>query len=294
MISKKPLLARELTKLSDIIFEKTGFRLKDYLIAQAFTRSSYSKRFGGGSNENLEYIGDTVFGYHVVKKLYDYYGTIQPNDVWYYYSFRGHEKDFTVLKSRIVSNESLAAIIREWDVARYLLVGPGDAENEVDKQEKILADLLEAIIGAIAVQAKWDQAILEQVVAKILPIEDMIMQYEKENDRRPAFSADNAVTTLKEMAEREECEPPQYTFAGPDRLGRTPNGDPRWACRVVIPCSGIIHTVFAHSKKDAKKYAAYLALCFLYNVPNEYGPNKRLPIWGFDGEKLLPNPPCDF
>lgn len=294
MKTEKPLYTNEIETIRSTIAEKTGFYLKPYLIEQAFTRSSYSKRYGGGSNENLEYVGDTVLGYNVVKKLYEYYGTIHADDEDCYYTFRSHEKDFTELKSRIVSNKTLAAIIDEWDLCKFLIVGPSDIANRVDKQEKIKADLLEAIIGAITVQAKWDQEVLERVVARILPIEEMVLQYEKERYREPKFSADNAVSTLKEMAEREECDFPEYRITGPEYLGYTESNAPRWSCSVTVSCWGISIVVFAHSKKDAKKYAAYLALCTRFELPNEYGPSKRLSIWGFDGEKLIPNPQIAF
>lgn len=294
MKTRKPLSTHERRAICNTIFEKTGFRLKDYLIEQSFTRSSYAKRFGGASNENLEYVGDTILGYHVVKKLYEYYGTLHADDECCYYTFRSHERDFTALKSMIVSNKSLAAIMDEWDLSQYLIVGQCDIENEVDKQEKIKADLFEAIIGAIAVQVRWNEEILEKIISKTLPIEEMIMKYESEQYRLPQFSADNAVSTLKEMAEHEECDPPQYDIVGPNRLGYTGNGDPRWNCNICIPCWGISLGVTAHSKRDAKKYAAYLALCNRFELPNEYGPSKQFVCWGFDGKKLFPNPSLDF
>ncbi|MBQ9544556.1 MAG: hypothetical protein IJV00_05470, partial [Clostridia bacterium] len=86
---------------------------------------------------------------------------------------------------------------------------------------------------------------------------------------------------------------PIYEISGPDRLGHTKNGDPRWICRITIPCWGIGLGVQARSKKDAKKYAAYLALCSRFELLNEYGSNKNCSWWGFDGKRLIPNPPID-
>ena len=294
MRTKKPLRSQELRALGTILYDKTGWVLKKYLIEQAFTRSSYSKRFGGGSNENLEFIGDTILGYHVVYRLYNHYGTIHSDEDGCYYSFRAHEKDFTALKSTIVSNRTLAAIIDGWDVCQYLIVGQSDIDNEVDKQEKIKADLFEAIIGAYAVQVKWDQAIMDGIISKILPIEDYILNYEKTQYRMPEFSLDNAVSTLKEHAEAEYCSFPKYEYSGPDTLGYNQDGNPRWCCHCTVQNKGIMKTVFAHSKKDAKKAASYLALCDLLELPNEYGPSKSLSCWGFDGKKLILNPPMDF
>ena len=294
MKTRKPLYSRELRAISTKLNEKTGYTLKPYLIEQAFTRSSYARRYGGGSNENLEYIGDTILGYHIVRQLYNHYGTIHSDEDERIYTFRAHEKDFTALKSIIVSNHTLAAIIDDWEVAQYLIVGQSDIDNEVDKQEKIKADLFEAIIGAYAVQVKWDQDIMDKIISNILPLEQFILDYEKTQYRLPQFNVENAVSTLKELAEHERCSFPVYEISGPDKLGYNKDGKPKWACSCVVRNYGINKLVYAHSKKDAKKYASYLVLCDMFDLSNEYGPSKMLPVWGFDGEKLILNPPFDF
>lgn len=294
MKTTKSFSSRELETIRSTIFERTGFWLKDYLIEQAFTRSSYSKRYGGGSNENLEYVGDTIIGYHVVKKLYEHYGAFHRDESGGYYTFRSHEKDFTELKSNIVNNSLFAEIIEDWNLAQYLVVGKCDIDNEVDKEEKIKADLFEAIIGAIAVQVDWNPEILEHVISKVLPIEEIILQYENERYRPPEFSAENAINTLKEMAEHEKCDFPQYKITGPDLMGYNKNGEPRWFCNCSVANWGIIISVTAHSKKDAKKFAAYLVLCNHFELQNEYGKNKQCIFWGYDGKRLFPNPPSDF
>ena len=294
MKTKKPLLLRELKSIRLILLNKTGYKLQDYLIEQAFTRSSYSKRYGGGSNENLEYIGDTILGYHVVHRLYDHYGVIHTDEKECIYTFRAHEKDFTALKSKIVSNHTLAAIIDEWDLCQYLIVGQSDIDNEVDKQEKIKADLFEAIIGAYAVQYKWDQKVMEDIISRVLPIEQFILDYEKTQYRLPIFNADNAVSTLKELAEHEQCSYPVYEITGPEKLGYNQSGLPKWDCKCEIQDKAVQKWVAAHSKRDAKKYAAYLVLCEMFGFPNEFGPSKDLLYWGYSDGKLTPNPPFDF
>ena len=294
MKTQKPMNSRELKALCAILHEKTGYLLKPYLIEQAFTRSSYARRYGGGSNENLEYIGDTILGYHIVHRLYDHYGTIHSDEVECIYTFRAHEKDFTALKSKIVSNHTLASVIDKWDVCRYLIVGQSDIDNEVDKQEKIKADLFEAIIGAYAVQSKWDPEIMERIISGVLPVEQFILDYEKSQYRPPQFTALNAINTLKEMAEHEECSFPVYEISGPDDLGYDKSGNPIWACSCMVQNKGIGKLVFAHSKREAKKYVSYLVLCDIIEMPNEYGPSKRFPVWYFENGKLTPEKPESF
>ena len=288
MKTSKPLLTRELRAISQKLIEKTGFRLKNYLIEQAFTRSSYSRRYGGENNENLEFIGDTILGYHIVHRLFEHYGTLQSDSDGCSYVFRAHERDLTVLKNRVVSNSTLAAVMDEWDLCQYLIVGKSDIDNGIDKQEKIRADLLEAIVGAYAVQTAWDTEIMDGIISRILPVDRYIVEYEAAQYRPPEFSADNAVNTLKELAEHEKCPFPQYTFDETGKFGRNAQANPKWFCRVIIPDRGIIKFVQAYSKKDAKKYAAYLALCEMFNLPNEFGTNKSLTLWHFDGKTLEP------
>ncbi len=294
MKTKKPLSTHEMRAIRSTLLERTGCLLKDYLIEQAFTRSSYSKRYGGGSNENLEYIGDTILGYHVVRQLYKHYGTIHSDEEKCVYTFRAHERDFTTLKSTIVSNHTLAAIIDEWNVCQYLIVGQPDIDNEVDKREKIRADLFEAIIGAYAVQFSWDQTVMDQIISKVLPIEKFILDYEKTRNHPAEFSADNAINTLKELTEHEMCSVPVYEITGPNMLGYNKSGSPRWSCICTVQDKGIRKGVSAHSKKDARKYSAYLALCDIYGLPNEYGPSKSLSWWYFDGDRLMLETPSDF
>ena len=290
MKTQKPLKSVELKAIRQRLYEKTGCKLKDYLIEQAFTRSSYAKTHGGGSNENLEYIGDTILGFYVVHHLYEHYGVIHSDDIDCHYSFRAHEKDFTALKSKIVSNHTLAGIMDEWDLCQYLIVGQSDIDNKIDKQEKIKADLFEAIIGAIAVQVRWDPEYMDCVIEQVLPIERFILEYEKTQYRRPEFSLDNAINTLKELAEHERCSFPVYEELGPDLLGYDSNGNPKWHCSCIVSNFGINLGVYASSKKVAKKYAAYLALCEMFNMPNEYGPSKPALTWRVDGEKLIREP----
>ena len=78
MRTKKPLSSRDLKAISAILYEKTGRVLKNCLIEQTFTRNSYSRQYGGKDNENLEFIGDTILGYHIVHQLYSSCSAVTP------------------------------------------------------------------------------------------------------------------------------------------------------------------------------------------------------------------------
>ena len=105
----KILKTNETHKLKNIIYEKTGYRIRsNCLLVQAFTRSSFSAEQGGENNEMLELIGDQVLSYYVVKLMAERYGALNSDCE---YSFRVRENQFTKLKQEFISNEALAKII---------------------------------------------------------------------------------------------------------------------------------------------------------------------------------------
>lgn len=253
-----------------ILQKEIGYPLKGSLLSQAFRRSSFCSENGGKSNESLEFIGDQVLSFYTVKFLSQRLsGMNYEGD----YACRIPPSRFSAIKQSLLSNENFSKIVDGWGIADYLIVGKDDEKNQVQKQTKIKADLLEAIVGAIAEDCKWDAAILEKVVSKILGLEEQVEMILATDVRSGLFDIDNAVTTLKELAEREQITRLSYDFCGPECLGKDANGDPIWGCtcRAVNDATGFSVLVYASSKKDAKKMAAYLVLCEHFQVPNQFG-----------------------
>ena len=85
----------------------------------------------------------------------------------------------------------------------------------------------------------------------------------------------NAVTKLKELAEHGEINMPEYRIEGPEAFGYDKDGKPIWCCDCVIQNFEGAPSVFANSKKDAKKAVAYLNLIKYLDLPNKYGPSKK-------------------
>ncbi len=289
MKREKYFYGQELTKLKRLIKEKTGYCIKNNcILIQAFRRSSYAAENGGKSNEIFEFIGDQVLSNYVVKIIakrcgsFNYLGD---------YAFRIRENQFTTIKQELVSNETLARIIDEWGIVDCLLVSRSDEKNEVHKQVKIKADLFESIIGAIAVETNWNDEILEEVVNKALRIDEKIDELIKSDYGYTMFNFDNAVSQLKECAEKQIFSVSEYEFTGPENLGHDKDGNPIWACNcsIINDTTGIIRSVMASSKKDAKKAVAYLLLCEHYQVQNQYGVNDSFPAWIYKDGKLIPD-----
>lgn len=280
---------RDKQKLKLLIQEKTGYCIRSSCaLSQAFRRRSFCVEQEGKSNEMFEFIGDQVLSYYVVKIISERCCALNIEGD---YTFRIRENYFTSLKQEMISNETFASIIDDWEISEYLIVGRSDEKNQVDQQTKVKADLFESIIGAIAVDSNWDPIVLETAVRKSLNLDDRLQEIIQNDYNAMSINIDNAVTVLKELAEKEQCSMPKYDFLGPEHMGYDKDGNPIWHCSssIVNDITGIIRCVLASSKKDAKKAVAYLMLCEHFQMQNQYGPSAFYPTWIYKDGKLIPD-----
>lgn len=157
---------KEIEKIEDRIGYL--FRNKD-LLQQAFVRRSYSRENGGGDNEVLEFIGDTVLDYLIVKLLVELFGFVENKDGDYNEFFCDYdESKLTNIKQKLVEKETLAYRIDLLGLAEYLILGKGDIKNEVYKTLSVKEDLFEAIIGAVAIDSNWNIDKLEETIERML------------------------------------------------------------------------------------------------------------------------------
>jgi len=121
--------------------EKTiGYQFKDSsLVERAFVHRSFINENRGvveGHNERLEFLGDAVLGLIVSDFLYK--------------ELPDHpEGELSYLRSRLVEAATCALYVEKIGVVNYILMGKGEAMNEGKGRLTILADLFEALIGAI-------------------------------------------------------------------------------------------------------------------------------------------------
>ena len=259
------------------IQEKIVYKFENSdLLLQAFTRSSYSTQYGGENNEVLEFIGDRVLDFCVVKTIADEFGFIKSQSDYYDKDndddefcivANKNEADFTELKKEIVSNKTLAKRIDKLGFAKYLFMGNSDLDNHVEKQEKVKADLFEAILGAIAIDCEWNLKTLQESAKQMLDIDRFLQDVDTEEERPDKFKKENAINTLKELAEHGKCSIPKYHSPEEQVFD---DGKLWWECTCYVRSWNIKKTALATSKKAAKRYAAYLILCSHYNLPNEY------------------------
>ncbi|MGI6710913.1 MAG: ribonuclease III domain-containing protein [Bacilli bacterium] len=271
---------QDLMEHLDDVQKKIGYWFNNEdLLLQAFTRSSYSSQHGGENNEVLEFLGDKILDFYVTKVIADRFGFVKSQSDYYdeendldEYCIVAHknEADFTELKKQIVSNETLAKRIDKLGLFKFMYLGDTDLENPKfkDNLTKVKADLFEAILGAAAIDSDWNPDELQNMVEVILRIEDFLADVDTEEPRPSKFQLNNAVTTLKELAEKGRCSIPEYDQ--PDEQVLMRDGRLMWECTCYVRSWAMKHTAYATSKKEAKRYAAYLVLCDFFGLPDEF------------------------
>ena len=122
----RQIKAERLQKTFDIEF--TDPRLLEY----ALTHRSH----GQENYERLEFLGDSVLGFVVAEDLYNRFPEVS-------------EGKLSRMRSFVVRKETLARIARAMDLQEFLRLGEGELKSGGFNRDSILADSLEAIIGAV-------------------------------------------------------------------------------------------------------------------------------------------------
>jgi ribonuclease III len=166
------------------------------LLLLALTHRSFAYENGGiPTNERLEFLGDSILGQAVTVKL-----------------FRDHphldEGELAKRRASLVSSAALAEVGRSIGVGRYIRLGRGETMTGGSDKPSILADTVEAIIGAVYLDAGGDAA-TEFVLRLVAPLLA---------DPERFGAAMDPKTSLQEIAARRSAPPPLYTVteSGPD------------------------------------------------------------------------------
>jgi ribonuclease III len=135
-------MANELVKLEQLI----GYRFeKPELLERAVTHRSWAYEkmpFGDEDairalqNESLEFVGDSVLGLAIAEQLFNKHTNAS-------------EGDLTLMKHHLVSTETLAKKSKSLGLGEYLRVGRGEEKMGGRRRQALLADILEAVTGAI-------------------------------------------------------------------------------------------------------------------------------------------------
>jgi ribonuclease-3 len=208
-----------------------GISLDPELLQRALTHRSYAYENGGlPHNERLEFLGDAVLGIVVTDALY-----------------RGHpelpEGKLAKLRASVVNMRALADVGREIGLGAYFRLGRGEEATGGRDKASILADGVEALLGAIYIQHGIEVA--GSVVHRLF---DQLM-----DDAANSGAGLDWKTSLQELTAERSLGVPEYamTSTGPDHE-KTFTARATVAGETFAPCVG-------HSKKEAEQAAAETA-----------------------------------
>ncbi|NLB46427.1 MAG: ribonuclease III [Microbacteriaceae bacterium] len=197
------------------------------LLQQAVTHRSWAYENGGAPhNERLEFLGDSILGQAVTVKLFTDYPDLS-------------EGELSRRRAALVSSVALAEVARTVGVGQHLRLGVGEERSGGREKESILADAVEAIIGAVYLSTDSETA--GRFVLRL--IEPLIADPE-----RFTISLDPK-TTVQEEADARGITRPAY-----DIVGSGPDHDRRFHATVEL--DGFNGEGLGISKKAAEIAAA--------------------------------------
>ncbi|HEY8318297.1 MAG TPA: ribonuclease III [Amnibacterium sp.] len=210
--------------------EQLGVDIDPALLELALTHRSYAYEHGVPDNERLEFLGDSVLGRAVTAMLYERY----PDEA---------EGQLAKRRSALVSTVALARIAEGMALGRHIRLGRGEVRTGGEAKASILADTVEALIGAafLAVGSEAAEALVLRLVA---PLADDPTRFGAVIDPK---------TALQEVAARRGADAPVYAVegAGP--------GHSRVFTATVTVGDLAVATGEGTSKKQAETAAAWAA-----------------------------------
>ncbi|MEO8103157.1 MAG: ribonuclease III [Betaproteobacteria bacterium] len=209
------------------------------LLSQALTHRS----FGVPHNERLEFLGDSILNCAVAILIYRQYPDMP-------------EGQLSRLRANLVNQASLADIAVTLGLGNLLRLGEGEHKTGGAARPSILADALEALLGAIYLDAGFDRAAaaVQFLFAKRL---------ESANECQPAK---DAKTALQEWLQARRLPLPQYTVVKIEGEAHRQ----QFHVRCEIPSQSVTAVGRGHSRRTAEQDAASQAFARI----NEPSPGK--------------------
>jgi ribonuclease-3 len=208
-------------------------------LERALTHRSYAFENGNlPTNERLEFLGDSVLGFVVTGALYRAYPDMP----------EGH---LAKLRAAVVQMRALAHVARELNLGRYVRLGKGEETSGGRNKASILADTLEAVIGAV-----YQDLGTEAAAGLVRRLFDPMIEKAGTLEAGPDWK-----TALQELTAAKKLGTPHYTAeeSGPDH-------DKRFTARVTV-AGQVLGSGTGGSKKEAEQQAARQAWQALNGQP---------------------------
>ena len=204
------------------------------LLDLALTHRSHSK----DNNERLEFLGDAVLDLILSDILYRGYSLMD-------------EGNLSRMRASIVNEKSLSLVASQLLINEHLKLGQGEMTSGGSQRDSILANTLEAILGAVFVDGGYHS--VETIILKIF--KDNIHSIDPESDYKDSKSQ------LQELLQQQQKDLPQYQLI--ETTGD--KHDQEFLIECVIDNGNIITTATAKNIKTAEQKAASKALKKLIN-----------------------------
>jgi ribonuclease-3 len=165
--------------------EIAGYRFSNpQLLRQALTHRSHS----ASHSERLEFLGDAVLNCVIAAELYRIYPLLP-------------EGDLSRVRASLVNGQSLCALATNLDLGAQLLLGEGEIRSGGAQRPSMLADAVEAVIGAVFLDGGFEaaQIFTLRIFAVLLQNVD------------PRIAGKDAKTLLQELLQARHLPLPQYT-----------------------------------------------------------------------------------
>ncbi|MBN1946073.1 MAG: ribonuclease III [Bradymonadales bacterium] len=230
----------------DRLEEGIGYRFaRAELLLQALTHPSFAYESGADGtpdNQRLEYLGDAVLGLVIAKALYERYPELP-------------EGRLSRLKAALVCEETLVQIAVELELGRFMRLGKGEYATGGASKPSILADGLEALLGAIFLDGGYR------------PVELLVLRLfvDRFDEAYRGRLVSDHKTALQEWVQAQGQSPPVYTVL--ERTG--PSHDMTFFVEVNVGGEAVAQGK-GSSKKEAEQAAAAEALELL----RERGPGE--------------------
>ncbi|PMG17315.1 ribonuclease III [Vibrio splendidus] len=220
----------------DKLERKIGYQFNDAdLIHLALTHRSAA----GKHNERLEFLGDSILSFVIADDLYHRFPKV-------------NEGDMSRMRATLVRGHTLAELGREFELGDYLKLGPGELKSGGFRRDSILADAVEAIIGAVYLDS--DTEVVRRVI---------LSWYQSRLESiQPGVSQKDPKTRLQEFLQGRRNPLPVYTVT--NIKGEAHNQEFTVECEV----AGVDKPVIGKgtSRRKAEQAAAETALEQLSNV----------------------------
>lgn len=212
--------------------ERLGYRFKDQsYLKTALIHKSYANeqlRDPAACNERQEFLGDAVLDLVMADYLFRSYAQLP-------------EGELSRIRSELVSAKALAKVARQLNLGPCLQLGRGERRSGGQDKDNLLADALEAVFGAVFLDAGWDVA--RAVLGRLFEATAVRVAQRKSLDYKTRF---------QELAQARFGVAPVYELVaaeGPDHQREY---------TVVVSCDG---KTLGHGRGGSKKAAQQQAAC---------------------------------